>query len=257
MSKLTDKFDRASRGSLAPIGFGGQAKREKVASVLLIGIAKLGDKAELQRIASTGLDAALLTVNGAVKAADVKAAATALKNAPWAVWQTGVTADAAGSDFRVITSTDTPLASLGGEEATNVMVVDKDIDDTRLRTLEDLPAEAFIVSVSGNGPLTVRHLMEVARVRRSTTKYLVVQVAALPSKRELVQLRDAGVDALAIDVGGQTDKALKETVADLLDLPAPKRGKRDRSTATLPSIAAESAPARREEPEPDEDDDYE
>lgn len=257
MSKLTDKFDRASRGSVAPMGFGGQAKREKVASVLLIGIAKLGDRAEVQRITSAGLDAALLTVNGAAKAADVKAAATALKDAPWGVWQDGATADAADSDFRVIASTGTPLASLGGEDTTNVMVLAQDIDDTYLRALEDLPADAFVVAVSGNGPLTVGHLMEVARVRRSTSKHLVVQVAALPNKAELVQLRDAGVEALAIEVGGQTDKALKDAVAELMDLPAPKRSKRDRSTATLPSIAAESAPSRREEPEPDEDDDYE
>ena len=99
--------------------------------------------------------------------------------------------------------------------------------------------------------------MEVARVRRSTSKRMIVQVAALPSKEELVQLRNAGVDALAIEVGGQTGKALKDAIAMFLDLPAPKSKNRNRSTATLPSIATESAPARREEPEPDEDDDYE
>jgi hypothetical protein len=257
MSKLIDKFDRASRGSLAPMGFGGQAKREKVASVLLMGIAKLGDKAEVQRITSAGLNGALLTVSGAAKAADVKAAATALKDAPWGVWQKGATADADGSDFRVIASTDTPLSSLGGEDDTNVMVLTQGMDDTYLRALEDLPADAFIFAVSGTGPLTVGHLMEVARVRRSTSKRVIVQVAALPSKEELVQLRNAGVDALAIEVGGQTDKALKDAIAMFLDLPAPKSKKGNRSTATLPSIATESAPARREEPEPDEDDDYE
>ncbi|MDA1216402.1 MAG: hypothetical protein O2812_05970 [Chloroflexi bacterium] len=257
MSKLTDKFDRASRGSLAPMGFGGQAKREKVASVLLIGIAKLGDKAEVQRIASAGLNGALLTVSGAAKAADVKTAATALKDAPWGVWQDGATADADGSDFRVIASTDTPLSSLGGEDDTNVMVLTQGMDDTYLRALEDLPADAFIFAVSGTGPLTVGHLMEVARVRRSTSKRVIAQLVALPSKEELVQLRDAGVDAIAIEVGGQADKALKDAIAMFLDLPAPKSKKGNRSTATLPSTAAESAPSRREEPEPDEDDDYE
>jgi hypothetical protein len=257
MSKLTDKFDRASRGSLAPMGFGGQAKREKVAPVLLIGIAKLSDKTEVQRIVSTGLNAALLAVSGAAKATDVKAAATALKGAPWGVWQDDATADADGSDFRVIASIDTPLASLGGEDDTNVMVLSQGIDDTHLRGLEDLPAETFIFAVSGKGPLTVRHLMELGRVRRSTSKHLVVQVAALPSKEELVLLRDAGVEAIAIEVGGLTDKALKDAVADLLDLPAPKRRKQGHSTATLPSVASESASPRREEPEPDEDDDYE
>ena len=37
MGKLTDKLERAEKGAGQPLGFGGAAKRESIAPVLLLG----------------------------------------------------------------------------------------------------------------------------------------------------------------------------------------------------------------------------
>ena len=136
------------------------------------------------------------------------------------------------------------------------MTVTTAMSDSLLRTMDELPVDAFLFSLDGPSPLTVGHLMQIARVRRFTSKYLLLHLAALPSVAELKQLRDAGVHALAIDTAGQTAETLKACQAQLLDLPLTQPRKRERATATLPSVQpGAEAPEHEEEEEEEEYDD--
>ena len=257
MSKLIDKLERASSGGVTALGFGPAVAREKVAPLLLIGAVRVGDKEEAGRAAEAGLDAVLLVSNGAAPKAKIATSAGSLGEVPWGLWGADAGSTSTdGSDFRVIVSDSTPLTLLEGEEPANVMVVKPEMEDSLLRTIDDLPVDAFLVSLDDAGPLTVRQLMRICRVGRVTSKYLLLHLPVMPAEAELKPLMDVGVGGLVIDVQGRDVKELKACRARLLELSSPQPRRKRRSTATLPStgFTAASAPRRRED---DDDDDEE
>jgi len=96
-------------------------------------------------------------------------------------------------------------------------------------------------------------------VRGATSRWLLAHLGKLPTQAELQQLREAGVAGIVVDLASQDAAGLKECMAALLELPheVPERNKH-RNVATLPSAGLRTAtPARRTEPEPDDDDDWE
>lgn len=256
MGKLLDKLERASRGAVQPLGFGGAAKREKVAPMLLLGAVQAGNEAEAKLVSEAGLDGAIvLTANGG-KSADAAKTIKALGEALCGVWREQASAEEVdGADFQVFSTDKTPVAALGGEDRTIVMQVIPELDDSLLRTIDHLPVDVFLVSLADAESLTVAQLMRLARVRGVTSRWLLVHLATLPSKEEMEQFRDAGVGGIVVSIAGQTAEALKACKATLLDLPreAPERSK-SRAFATVPSVGdarpGRPAPA----PEPDEDD---
>ena len=254
MSKLLDKLEKASRGVVQPLGFGGGARREKVAPMLLLGAVQAGNDADAKLVAEADLDGAIVIAG---KAADIDKSAKGLGDGPvCGAWYDEAQAeDTEGIDFQVFSSDKTPVAALGGEERTNVMQVVPELDDSLLRTIDHLPVDAFLVSLADAESLTIAQLMRLARVRGVTSRWLLVHLAALPSKEELEQLRDAGVGAIVVTVAGQTPDALKACKQRLLDLPheAPERNK-GKSFATLPSVASDPRRPAQPAPEPDEDD---
>ena len=78
MSKLIDKLERAAKGPVAPLGFASTVKREKVSPLLLIGIAAAGDPQEARLVAEAGLDAALITADGALSKSKMESVAEIL-----------------------------------------------------------------------------------------------------------------------------------------------------------------------------------
>ncbi|MEX2599111.1 MAG: hypothetical protein WD533_05580 [Dehalococcoidia bacterium] len=256
MGKLLDMLEKASRGAVQPLGFGGGGRREKVAPMLLLGAVQAGDEAQAKLVLEAGLDAAIVVAKGA-KAADLTKSTKALGEAVFGVWQEQAQAEAVeGCEFQVFTSDATPIAALSGEERTNVMQVVPELDDSLLRTIDHLPVDAFLVSLADAESLTVAQLMRLARVRGVTSRWLLVHLRALPSKEELEQFRDAGVGGIVVSVEGQSLEALKACRETLLGLPheAPDRDKgKGRSFATLPSVVEGPRPSR-QAPEPDEDD---
>ena len=257
MSELMDKLERASTGAVKPMGFGTAAKREKIAPVLLLGGVAAGSEAEAKSVTDAALDAALVNADASTKKVDLDRSAKALKGSTWGVWRAEAQADAPnGCDFQVFSSDATPIAAFGDEEHTTVMEIVPELDDSQLRTIEDLPVDAFLVSLADAGKLDVKQLMRLARVRGVTSKWLLVRLVSPPAGGELAVLRDAGVDAIVIDVAGQDIKALKSCREALLELPhqAPNK-RRNRVVATVPSLRPAAAPPRREEEEEDDYDD--
>ncbi|MCH7481566.1 MAG: hypothetical protein IIC31_01840 [Chloroflexi bacterium] len=257
MGELLDKLERASRGAAAPLGFAQMVKREKIAPMLLLGALAAGDAEGANLAADGALDGTIVVGTGGADKAGVDRSAAALKGTTFGVWlDEAQPAMPEGADFGVFSSETTPASALSGNERTTVMHVVPELDDSLLRTIENLPVDAFLVSLADAGSLTVRQLMRLARVRGVTSRPILVHVASLPTQEEIELLRDAGAGAVVVDLAGQTAASLK-ALRDLLDdLPheAPKRRK-GRGVVTLGSPpASASAPSRRE-PEPDEDDD--
>ena len=128
-----------------------------------------------------------------------------------------------------------------------------ELDDSLLRTIDALPVEGFLVSVADAPSLTVRQLMRLARVRDVTGKHLLVHIASLPGREELVCLRDAGVSGLVVDAASHSTEALKGCREALDDLPRSSGRRREERVATLPSAPLVDRSAGRERP-PEEDD---
>jgi hypothetical protein len=257
MGKLLDLLERASRGSEQPMGFRAAKHIEKVAPMLLLGIGEAGDEAVAKRMVEAGLHGAVFKAGNLAKRGAVGKSAKVIRELVWGVWRDEPDAKPIkDADFEVFNSDATPIASLGGEERTLVMQVSPELEDGLMRTLEDLPVDAFLVSLVDAPGLTVRQLMRIARVRGVTSKHLLVQLANLPSKEEQVQLRDVGVSVLLVEVSGQSAGALKECVAQLTDLPqAPPQRRSERLSATVPSIRPGARPERQDEEDDGDDED--
>ena len=257
MGELLDRLERASRGASAPLGFASAAKREKIAPMLLLGAVAAGDAAQAKLASDGALDGAIVVGTGGAKKADVDRSVAALAGMTFGVWLDEAQPNAPdGADFQVFSSEATPAGALSGKERTTVMHVVPELDDGLLRTIEYLPVDAFLVSLADAGSLTVRQLRRLARVRGVTSRWILAHIAALPTKEELEQLRDAGVGAVVVDMAGQTAAALKATREVLLDLPhEPQQRKKGHGVVALPPPSALAPGPSRPEPEPDEDDD--
>ncbi|MBM3940321.1 MAG: hypothetical protein FJ318_05430 [SAR202 cluster bacterium] len=257
MGQLIERLERTTRGYAKPFGFGAAAKREKIPPMLLLGAVALGSDADARKAAEAGLDGAVVAAKGAGKKADAEKSAKALKEQTWGLWLDEPQKEAPGeTDFQVFSSDGTPIAVLGGEGRTAFMQVNPDLDDSLLRTIDDLPVDGFLVSLADASALTVRQLMRIARVRGVTSKWLLVHVTQPPSQDELGRLRDAGVNAVVVDVAGHGAEALKACREALLELPKKEDKRKNGAVATLPPMRQAASPSRRTaEPEPDDDDD--
>ena len=181
MGKLTDKLERAEKGAGQPLGFGGAAKRESIAPLLLLGAVAAGDAAQAGVVTASEIDGALLTGAGSAKKAALNSSVKALGKTLFGVWtDEGQAEEAGGADFQVFSSDATPAGALTGEGRTLVMQVQPELPDSLLRTIDQLPVDGFLVSL--DAPLTVAQLMRLARVRGATSKRLFVHLGALPAK---------------------------------------------------------------------------
>ena len=233
MSKLVEKLERAEKGAGQPLGFGGAAKRESIAPVLLLGAVAAGDAVQAGAVTASEIDGALIAAAGSAKKTAVTASAKALGETLFGVWtDEGQAEEAGGADFQVFSSDATPASALSGEGRTLVMQVQPELPDSLLRTLDLLPVDAFLVSL--DGPITIAQLMRLARVRGATSRRLLVHLGSLPTKADAEQLRDGGASALVVDAAGQTADTFRETHAMLRELPRKSHRQRDgeRSGAT-------------------------
>ena len=251
MGKLTDKLEQTARGGVQPIGFAA-ARVEKTPSMLLL--AKVSASGPgLKAAVEASVDGALL-IPGAKRS--MQSAVKALGALTWGIWLDEAQAELPpGADFQVFVSDASPLAAIGGEEQTSVMLVSPDLDDEVLRAIDDLPVDAFLVSLAGEGALTVRSLLRLARVGGVTSKWLLLHLSEAPTAHEAEQLRAAGVSAIVLDADGASADDLRQARKTLLDLPSASKRSKERRTATLPSPGLPGGGSRREPDEDDFDDD--
>ena len=257
MGELLDRLERAAKGTIQPMGFGGGAKREKVAPILLLGTVAAGNDAQAKLVGEAELDGVIVLGRESAKKTDIDKTVKALKKSVIGLWRDEAPPeDQPGTDFQVFSSVDTPMGALAGEERTNVMQIEPELDDSLLRTIDYLPVDAFLVSLTDTTSLTLSQLMRLARVRGVTSRWIFVHLAVLPSKAELEELRELGVSAIVVDLASHDAAALKGCREAMLELPhVPPDRKKSHNVATLPSVGL-SRTARPREPEPDEDDDW-
>jgi hypothetical protein len=147
---------------------------------------------------------------------------------------------------------------LVAEELARIVSIPVDLPDELGRALEELPADAVLVTgMEEVSPLSVRDLLQIRATRDLTSKpFLLLRSRAL-SPGELSVLQDAGVQAVVLDTRAM-DAADATKMSEAIEGLAPRKIKRKQAAAVLPSQPLRAAAVRREEEEEEgeDDDDY-
>jgi hypothetical protein len=261
MSELISRLEKIGKGSPTPMGFGAASRAEKVPCMAVVGSLRANHAKKADLAVKAKLDAVLLEGDGLD--GELSNISDALKTVPWGVAVDGLDGKRAkelmekGCDFFVVSPEKTQIEAMKEEKPAYLFPVPLDADDRFLRGVEGLPIDAVILSLDSEGsPLTLRHFMAIGTIRPMLDKYMFLKVASAPSSKELEALRDAGVDALVVDMEKMSEKALTELKERLMDLPKPRKNRSERLSPLLPRLSQKAAASPRRT-EPDEDDDDE
>ena len=256
MSKFLDRLDRITRGPVRTLGFGPAAPRETIPTLALLAGLTKPTIAATKKVMDSGVDAIIFG-----EALEQKSIARFPKGTVWGVAVSGLDKEKAdkfrsqGCDFMVFDVEHTLVEALEEGDCGRVLRVPSDLEEAKLRGIEDLPADLIVVNQPvPDGRLNLTHLLAIANVRNATNRYLILEWNSELSQNELEQLRTLGIDGLLV-TGNDTGSiigALRKEI-DALPNRKPRGDREQRGAAILPRL--ETAGVNRSRPEPDEDDD--
>jgi hypothetical protein len=263
MSKLLDRLDRISKGTVNQMGFGAAVRAEKTPPMVLVGrIGKAKAASTAAALSEAGFDGAVLD---GVPADDSGKVADSLKGLPWGLKLEEITTEQVaasrekGCDFLAFSSDKAFLEALSDndkvdDEEGRILCISADMDERVLQVIDDLPVGAVLLSLdSVKPPLTMDHLLTIGSVRGCFNKYLLVELSGDLSSAELEGLRDIGVDGIVVDASSMSKTALKQCKERLQGLSRRQRKPQGRAGALLPMGGSHAE----DHDDNDDDDDYE
>ncbi len=254
MSKLIEKIKKLSQASPMSMGFRISKSVEASPNLIIISRLKVDSPATATKI-NTSADAILFNNDKAeMTVKDIQKTAKAVRDVPWGLyleeWGNDIAAlMEAGCDF-IVFSPASKIADLPQDEKVGkVLQVESSMDDGLLRTVNELPADAVLVTdtLENEDTLTIHRLMIYRHLTNFISKPIIVPVPANITETELKALQDAEIDGVMAE--GEDLKELKKNIGKL---PARSAKKRDKARVTLPRISGETAPPPPEEEEEDE-----
>jgi hypothetical protein len=263
MSKLLDRLDRISKGTVNQMGFGAAVRAEKTPPMVLVGrIGKAKATATASALSEAGFDGAVLD---GIPADDSGKITDSLKDVPWGLKLEEITTEQVaasrekGCDFLAFSSDKAFLEALSDndkvdDEEGRILCISADMDERVLQVIDDLPVGAVLLSLdSVKPPLTMDHLLTIGSVRGCFNKYLLVELSGDLSSAELEGLRDIGVDGIVVDASSMSKTALKQCKERLQGLSRRQRKPQGRAGALLPMGGSHAE----DHDDNDDDDDYE
>jgi hypothetical protein len=217
MSKFIDKLKAVSQVGSQPMGFKKAAAPQKPKMLLAAAPAE----ANIENLAdyTGGADAAILSLP---KTPPPKS------DIPWGGWlkDSGeVKLAEAGFDFFVFPA-DTPLAALQDSKAGKILEVGVSLNEGLLKTIDELPVDAVLVTGEKGKLLSWRHLMLCRRCADLMDKPLLALVPASIGSNELEALWGAGVVAVVVETPPKGKIAELRQIIDKLDFPPPSKRKK-------------------------------
>ncbi len=255
MSKLIEKLKKVSQAAPTPMGFHTSKAEEVGGKMLILGRVKIDSTATPTKV-NTGADAVLFYDDKAETAIkDFQKTAKATGDVPWGGYLDegggGVTPLVeAGCDFVVFSPTSKISDLPQDEKIGKVLQVESSMDDGLLRAINDLPADAVLVTdtLEKDETLTIHRLMIYRHLANFIGKPLIVPVPANISEAELKALQDAEIDGVMAD--GDDLKELRKNIGKL---PARSAKKRGRGAVLLPHVREETAAAPPDEEEEEDE----
>ncbi|MFC1972081.1 hypothetical protein ACFLVE_01580 [Chloroflexota bacterium] len=260
MSKLMDKLKLTSPSARQPMGFG-QSKLApaKPKMVLIASFSQTKPKKLVDFVA--GADAGLWHISSVSEIDSLHETSLAIADFIWGWWVTDLSQDALdktmklGDDFLVF-STDSPIVSIRDDKLGRILQIELSISDSLLRTINDLPADAVLVTaeVDEAPVITWQHLMSLRRVSGLLRKPVLVTISPDATAAELQSLWDAGVDGIVSEVDLEKPPGKINELRQMIDgLVYPKTRPQGKLDPLLPQAKPDTIQASEDEEEEDED----
>jgi hypothetical protein len=253
MSKLIDRLAQIRQGAPGPLGFGA-ARAEKTPGMALICHYSTASGSTASEVAALRPDGVLVSSDGGAKQAND------LGRIPWGVRTSSLTEQQvqeyreSGCDFLAVSLRGTLISAVATEEPARILNLDIDVDPDQLRAIDALPVDALLVAMTGvSDQWNLEDLSRVALIAQWVNKYVLLEVSRPPQDKELEPLRNAGVHGLVLDPAASSLANIAVLKAALLEIPRPRSGRRERTTAILPGAVNLGDPGVEPGPEPDED----
>jgi hypothetical protein len=260
MSRLIDKFQKAAKSTVQPMGFRTARAAAPEPSILLI--VSLTPEAIKNKTDIGNAGAVLVRSNSEpVTAANIKRIVEALPDIPVGLYLED-TGDAeidaleeAGADFFVFPASSRILASATSEDKKTgrILQVESAMDDSLLRAVNSLPVDAVLAGDTFTGGAMSWHELMIFQHLANTlgAKPLIVNIPANITESELKALWEAGADGAVVEADKMKATGMKDLQKAIEKLPPRSARKRGRVDATLPRSGGGAATA----PEPDEEED--
>ena len=242
MSRLLDKLEQLSKGNSKPFGFASAAAKSKLAGMVII--ASVDDNDKAAAAAGEYADAILLK-----SLAGKNAASKA--GLPWGA-PANETSEVkeSGCDFILIDTDRSPIDLLHEEKVCRIIEIDPSMTDGLIRASGQLPVD--IVLIAGDEAVSMKRLLTCQHIANLIGRYLMVRVPPDISAAELKEIWEIGIMGIVVPMKGDARKELAVLRQAVDALPASRRKRGPRASATLPSIAPPAAQAEYEEPDEDE-----
>jgi hypothetical protein len=245
MSKFVDKLKSISKSSGIPIGFHPSIFQAKSPTMLLVVGLTGAQVKDAKMLADVHADGGLI-LGESTGFKVVKQMVEAVGNVPVGVSVKGLSEEkinelaGSGCDFMAF---DTKISAtvLQKEGVGKLLMIEPSLDQGLVRAINSLEVDGvFVVSKGGDSFVTLEHLLVCRRFVELLEKPVIMTVPPLVSKGELMNLWQAGVDAL-VTPSTQSVEGLAQLRRLIDDLPAVGRGRRARVGVKLPHYAGEMA----------------
>ena len=244
MSKLIDKLKLASQTSPQPMGFGpGKSSPAKPAMVLIASLAQTNVENLTDYV--SGADAGLWHISSGSAIKALHKAAKTMTDLPWGWWLGGGSEGEVekilklGDDF-VVFPIDTPLAIPQDDKVGRILQVEASLNEGALRTINNLPVNAVLLTSGQDSRLTWYDLMFFRRVASVLTKPLLATIPPNVTSSELQSLWEAGVDGMVVEVDvGKPAGKINELHQIINRLAYPKSRKRGKVEPLLPHVRSD------------------
>ena len=261
MSKFIDILTRPPQVATQPIGFRTTKATLPKHRIQLVATVTKGTAGTLTDYV-TGADAGLLRTPGPVPSAStLKKAIPTKPDIPWGIWLEETAQDElkkamkSGCDF-IVFPAGAALVVPPDDSVCVIIQVDTSIAEGPLRTLNELPLDAVLVTLQSekDDQLTWHQLMLIQRFGDIVTRPLLVSIPSGTGADELQLFQETGVDGVVVDTRPDQPPGEVNRLRQVIDsLKPPTTRKRQKMDALLPH-AERDAETMAEIEEDDEDD---
>jgi len=221
MSRFLDKLERIWAGKAQPIGFGPQTAKAKSPAMAIVTRLSPGEPDMAALSGEEGADALLVSIDDLERGAETLSRVSQLAgDIPLGVSVKVVTKDDVeqliqlGCDFLLFNANEVPAAILSETRIGKVMEVDPSLSDSLARTIARLPIDAVFFSAEQQ-PLSVRQLMDYARLASLVGKPSLVALPAALRSEDIEGLWQAGVRGLVLTLERQELSQVREMIQAL------------------------------------------
>jgi len=221
MSRFLDKLERIWAGKAQPIGFGPQTAKAKSPAMAIVTRLSPGEPDMAALSGEEGADALLVSIDDLERGAETLSRVSQVAgDIPLGVSVKVVTKDDVeqlielGCDFLLFNANEVPAAILSETRIGKVMEVDPSLSDSLARTIARLPIDAVFFSAEQQ-PLSVRQLMDYARLASLVGKPSLVALPAALRSEDIEGLWQAGVRGLVLTLERQELSQVREMIQAL------------------------------------------